>query len=695
MNQKNRFRLLLIFFLAGIIISPALLRAQQTNVQYVEDMVNWTENGMVVFVSDAALSPDMPQTGRVQGIIYRSVGDSTSYEEIGRLGRAESLEEFKERASDDLMAALLESTDAETEEEVWEFVKEHPKSDDYGFLAFDSDFWKAFGTAYFDTESIEFPEGETVYYQIRYLMDDGSVSDYRMVSSDVVGHQPRLLRPQVIDRMERDSLVSGTWSSPIEGSEDAFFGYIYKQMGDDGEFERLPERLMARRNEDSLLVYQWEEAVEPERAYRYFIEPVDLVGNTGPRSDTLTVISVDFEKLPLLGNVTAIDTTAGIHLSWEKIPQKPYLTGIEIRRSRDARKEFITLDTLSTQATEYLDTQLIPNKSYYYEFRIVTMRPKNELPSAVASASFKNEMMAPAPPSGLTAVREGEGIRLDWDSVEEPDLFAYYVYRGTSRYDSLVVASPAIKDTTTFFDDNEILSGRTNYVYAVKAVNLSEMESDLSEMVVIRPDRVVRPPAPTGIEGYAEQQRIRLVWRDQTSRDNAVEGYNIYRSRSPLEMTPDSAAAADQAEQAGFEKINEELITTTAFDDTSIESGQTYYYALSSMDAFGVESLMSNPAGFTGSTLSLRPPSQVSVRPVSEGIELRWNQTLQDGATGYRIFRRSRGQSESTAIGLNDLEETRFLDQDISSGELYWYSVAVVGEERESFTSREESVRAD
>lgn len=322
------------------------------------------------------------------------------------------------------------------------------------------------------------------------------------------------------------------------------------------------------------------------------------------------------------------------------------------------------------------------------------MRDRTELPSGVATASYESTL-PPSPPAGLTAVQENEGIRLNWDSVEEPNLYAYYVYRGTSRYDSLAVVSPAIQDTTTFFDNAEQLHGRTNYVYAVKAVSNNELESDLSNTVTIRPDRIVRPPAPVGIEGYAEQSRVRLFWSDQTERDQAVEGYHLYRSESPMEITPDSAAASIQAEQAGFERVNDSLITTTSFDDINVESGQTYYYSLSSVDVFDVESLMSNTARFTPSAPALRPPSQVSVRTVSNGVELRWNETLQDGASGYRVYRRSRGENSSTPIGMNNLTETIFLDQNVSEGELYWYSISVVGDGTESNTSSEQSVRVD
>jgi len=692
--RKIKIRVLELISVFLIIATFLRIDANAQINQNPENLVNWSPEGMVAFASDAGLSEESPQSGRTEAVIYRKLSEEGEYDEIARLQAPESVEELNERADQDFLDQLMEETNSSTEEELLDFIRSNPSIETYGFISFDPELWRVLGTAYFDEETLNFEQGQTVWYQIRYIMEDGNVSEEAFEGSDSVGSSPNIHAPQSIDRMERDSLVSATWASPIEGSEDAYFARVYQQT-DEGEFEMLEDRIMGRRSADSLIVYQYEQVAEPENAYQFFIEPVDIVGNPGPHSDTLTVISVDFENLPLLGEVEAKDTTAGIHLSWEQIPQKPYLTGIEIRRSRDARQNFLTLDTLSTQATEYLDTQLIPNRSYYYEFRIVTMRERTELPSAVASASFTNEMLPPTPPTGLTAETEDDGIRLNWDPVATNDLFAYYVYRGTSRYDSLVVASPAIKDTTTFLDNSSILSGRTNYVYAVKAVNLSEMESDLSNMVTIRPDRLVRPPAPVGIEGYAEQSRGRLFWSDQAERDQAVEGYNLYRSDSPMEITPDSAAASIQAEQAGFEQVNDSLIRTTSFDDIDIESGQTYYYSLSSVDVFDVESVMSNTASFTPSAPALRPPSRVSVRSVSTGVELRWNQTLQDGATGYRIYKRTPRETEPTSIGMNDLEETIFRDENVSDGELYWYSVSVIGENMESEASSEESVRVD
>lgn len=691
--SQAQMKVSIISFIAALSMFSAV-QAQEIG-QEIDDPVRWSQDGMVVFASTVAFTPQSPQNGFVESVIYRRIGDEGSFEEISRLQRAESFEEFEERGGSDLVETFLDESGFESEDALWQFIQQHAHLEDYLFIAFEPDLWRALGLVHTDEETIELTDGTTVYYQVRYVREDGTQSDVQVEGSEVVGSEPKILKPQLQTRVERDSLVGATWESPLPGSEDAFFSRVYMKSDESGDFRPLNDLLMASHiTEDSTVTYQWRMPTEPEIAHKLFIEPIDILGNPGPRSDTLTVISVDFENLPLFGEITAKDTTSGIHLSWEQIPQKPYLTGIEVRRSRDARQNFIVLDTLSIAATEYLDTQLVSNRSYYYEFRVVTMRERNELPSGVASASHES-MLPPSPPSGLTAEQEEQGIRLNWDSVEEPNLYAYYVYRGTSRYDSLAVVSPSIQDSTTFYDNAEQLNGRTNYVYAVKAVSNNELESDLSNTVTIRPDRIVRPPVPVGIEGYAEQSRVRLFWSDQTERDQAVQGYNLYRSDSTMEIAPDSAAASIQAEQAGFEQLNDSLIITTSFDDIDIESGQTYYYSLSSVDVFNVESLMSNTASFTPSAPALRAPSRVSVRSVSTGVELRWNKTLQDGATGYRIYKRMPGATESTSIGMNDLDETIFRDENVSEGELYWYSVSVIGEKAESEASSEESVRVD
>jgi hypothetical protein len=60
-----------------------------------------------------------------------------------------------------------------------------------------------------------------------------------------------------------------------------------------------------------------------------------------------------------------------------------------------------------------------------------------------------------------------------------------------------------------------------------------------------------------------------------------VVGYNIYRSASPT---------------GSYAKLNSTVNPTTAFTDSTVASGQTYYYAATSVNSAGVESSRSTPA---------------------------------------------------------------------------------------------------
>ncbi|TVR18426.1 MAG: hypothetical protein EA391_02290 [Balneolaceae bacterium] len=659
---------------------------------YDDELVRWTPQGSLIFVNEGAVSEDIPLDGVVQAVVYRRIGDNDSFEEITRLERADSWDEFVERAGMELIQQLSEGLRITEQEELWSYIREHPLIDHYDInLALDRRMWKAFGTAYTDNESAELRPGQEVTYRVRHVMEDGSPPDTLYHGTVVVGEKPVIESPILVDRLERKNEVGAIWSSPLEGSHDAIFAHVYRQHESGSEFEKIPGQIFANRIDDRI-VYRWRESIEPGRALRYYIRPLDIAGVPGPPSDTTTVISADFDNLPLLGNVSATDTTDGIYLSWHEIDERPYITGIEIRRSRDARSGYRILDTLSVSATEYFDYQALPNTMYYYQFRVVTVREATELPSGVASASYRNKNTPPSTPAGLTAEHEEEGVRLTWDSVHEPDLFGYYVYRGTSRHDSLAVVSRAIRDTTTFLDNSEELDGRTNYVYAVQAVNVSDLRSELSDKIVIRPNRLVQPPAPPGVQGYGELNRIRLSWSGVQRQDPAVAGYHLYRSSEPVANYRESMKGAEMAKAAGLERINEEMLNSTHFDDLAVESGAIYYYAVTSVDRFGVESQLSSVSRFRTASKVILPPSQFSARQTSFGVELRWNETQQQDIREYRIYRRARGEESPTLLSDLPASTTRYTDDTAVNGTVYWYSIQVSGESGESRRSTERSV---
>jgi hypothetical protein len=77
--------------------------------------------------------------------------------------------------------------------------------------------------------------------------------------------------------------------------------------------------------------------------------------------------------------------------------------------------------------------------------------------------------------------------------------------------------------------------------------------------------------------GATIQHTVSLSWNPSTS--TSISGYNVYRA---------SVAAGPYA------KLNPSLNASLYFSDSSVQSGQTYYYATTAVDSAGVESSYSN-----------------------------------------------------------------------------------------------------
>jgi hypothetical protein len=73
---------------------------------------------------------------------------------------------------------------------------------------------------------------------------------------------------------------------------------------------------------------------------------------------------------------------------------------------------------------------------------------------------------------------------------------------------------------------------------------------------------------------------VALVW----SPISGVAGYNVYRG---------------SVSGGPYTLITNAPVTTTTFTDTNVQSGQTYYYAVTSLNSVGVQSNYSNPASAT------------------------------------------------------------------------------------------------
>ncbi|HOQ03601.1 MAG TPA: DUF5010 C-terminal domain-containing protein [Anaerohalosphaeraceae bacterium] len=90
------------------------------------------------------------------------------------------------------------------------------------------------------------------------------------------------------------------------------------------------------------------------------------------------------------------------------------------------------------------------------------------------------------------------------------------------------------------------------------------------------PERI--PPAvPTGLLAWAGDGMVTLDWADNTESD--LLGYNVYRS---------------ETSGSGYILLNPEPLTASAYVDTSVQNGLTYYYVVTAVDNLLNESAYSS-----------------------------------------------------------------------------------------------------
>ncbi len=78
----------------------------------------------------------------------------------------------------------------------------------------------------------------------------------------------------------------------------------------------------------------------------------------------------------------------------------------------------------------------------------------------------------------------------------------------------------------------------------------------------------------TGVQ--IAQHSVSLTWAENSG---SVAGYNIYQAT---------------VSGGSYSKVNSSLDSSQSYTDTSVQSGQTYYYVVTSVDPTGVESAYSN-----------------------------------------------------------------------------------------------------
>lgn len=224
--------------------------------------------------------------------------------------------------------------------------------------------------------------------------------------------------------------------------------------------------------------------------HKYFVKVRSRNSWFADSDDSNIVSFVWFEPAPATAQVKVTPGDRQLSLAWQPVALKPPTTDMTVKyqvlRSMDGKDYARQGDPVAT--TSFVDRNLVNGRKYFYTVQTITDY-KNELALGGVSKAVEampQDMTAPLPPSGVSAVRTDAGIKVFWDRSEAADLAGYRVYRRAADKDAYEKIGTVEPNYTLFVDSGAGDSVR--YYYAVSAYDTATPanESGKSREATIR-----------------------------------------------------------------------------------------------------------------------------------------------------------------------------------------------------------------
>lgn len=301
-----------------------------------------------------------------------------------------------------------------------------------------------------------------------------------------------------------------------------------------------------------------------------------------------------------------------------------------------------------------------------------------ELSSTIINGeqSYAVPAAAPTQPAidieNLIAKSQGTKVVLTWKSDPAKPIAAFNVYRsehlnGPYQYHG--------KTEAQTFNDTNIKKGRSYYYrLGILLKSGKEVKSRFTTEVKSVGEKIPYPPLILNGDGYVRRIEIKFVPSLLNEQENfKIQAYKIYRKKSTQdawEALSSVSARTEYQSELGF----------TVKDKTGLEDGETYIYAVSSIDRQKRESQLSDPVSVK--TVK-RPILSVAKDGLLRKIDVAWEP--QTGVEGYYLYRKQDRQDWQKVARLKSAPKSRYTDdKGLEDGQLYQYYLTAYDAEGES-----------
>jgi len=175
-------------------------------------------------------------------------------------------------------------------------------------------------------------------------------------------------------------------------------------------------------------------------------------------------------------------------------------------------------------------------------------------------------------------------------------------------------------------------------------------------------------PGAPALTATGAVAKVQLSWTVPSDNGSPITAYNLYRGTT-----------AGGEGTTAFKTFSS---TTTAFDDTAVSAGTTYYYKVEAVNSVGGTKSSERSATPTPSSSPTAPGAPTLGASATTGrVSLSWNVPSNGGSpiTGFAIYKgTTSGGEAATPVVTVSATTTSYNDTAVTNGTRYYYQVAAI-----------------
>lgn len=390
--------------------------------------------------------------------------------------------------------------------------------------------------------------------------------------------------------------------------------------------------------------------LSPGTTYYFAVQAKDKSSNVSYLSPVISLTTPQVPAAPASVLATPASTTR-VTLSWAAPTGGLPISVYHIYRGSSPT----SMTLLATvNKTSYTDSSVTAATTYYYAIQAVdsgTPPAQSALSAPVSVTTYS----APSTPTNVVATASSATkVTVTWNASASGGLpiAGYHIYRGSSAAN---LAQVAIRTTPSYIDTTVVAS--TTYVYAVQTGDTQGNLSAMSATATVTTDGPPQVPANL-VATPVSASKVTLTWSAAVSGGLPIASYHVYSGPSPSSLTQLA------------------VTTSTTYNNTSLNPGTVYYYAVLAADSAGENSALSNPVSTT--TLSLpSTPTNIATQGVSTTqIMVTWSPST--GSLPVTYYHVLRGATQTNMSQVATTSKTTYYDSTATSGTVYYYQVQAV-----------------